>query len=263
MHETLSILSFLQKEMEFQTTKAEFNFRQANDNYDCTLFTTNSAEDPLQTVPDIECLEFTSSNNSIYSEQAVPDSCLYGSLPLSQSCETTPVRMGGAVFTQKRKITPLALSFEDESSDSSTNPDAASSCQPVKKRKKNRRSYLSSDLPVEIRNQRRTVANARERARVGRMANGYDALQKALPKYLTSSKMRKVDILNSAVYHIQNLMGILANSKHINANNNNNTDTTNLQTYWDMAYQETEGELLNFYASLPNVTVNTCSFSDQ
>lgn len=255
--------------MEFQYTKAEYNFRYANENYDYTMSSPNIYEDPLQTVPDLECFELKNkNNNNLYSEQAVPEKCFYGGQMFSQSCETTPVRMEGAVFAQKRKITPLALTFEDDSSDSPTTPDSVTSCQPVKRRKKNRRSYLSSDLPEEIRNQRRTVANARERARVGRMANGYDALQKALPNYLTTSKMRKVDILNSAVCHIQNLMRLLAESKQTSADDCD-TDTANFRNYWDRRHEEIEKDLLQYeictdlYAPFPHLSVESCSFLEQ
>ena len=220
----------------------------------------------MQTVPDLESLELPNNNYNIYNEQAVPDKCFYSTLPpASQSCETTPIRMEQATFAQKRKITPLALNFDDYSSDSSSNPDPAPSCQSAKKRKKNRRSYLSNDLPEEIRNQRRTVANARERARVGRMATGYDALQKALPKYLTTSKMRKVDILNSAVCHIKNLMRLLADGKNANIENDDR-DMSNSQTYWDTSYQAVENDILqyetniDFYAQIPNLSIDSCTF---
>ena len=257
--------------MEFQYTKAECSFRYTKENYEYTTSSPNIYEDPLQTVPDLDFFELRNkNNNNLYSEQAVPDKCFYGSQLLPQSCETTPIRVEGAVFAVKRKITPLALTFEDDSSDSSTTPDSATSCQPAKRRKKNRRSYLSSDLPEEIRNQRRTVANARERARVGRMANGYDVLQKALPKYLTTSKMRKVDILNSAVCHIQNLMRLLEESKQTSAADDNDTDTAKFQNYWDRRHEEIERDLLQTYernidihAPFPHLSVESCSFLEQ
>ena len=253
--------------MEFKSTNLECNYRYEHRQFDPTSFSSQIPEDALQTVPDLECLDMTNNNNHYYAEQAVPDACFY-SLQLSPSCETTPVRMDGAVFAKKRKITPLALNFDDDSSDSSANPESVTSCKPMKRKKKNRRSYLSSDLPEEIRNQRRTVANARERARVGRMANGYDALQKALPKYLTGDKMRKVDILNSAVCHIQNLMRLLAESnRHVISNTN--ADVAPFQNFWDSNHEEIQRDIMqyksnmNFFASIPNLSVESCSFLEE
>ena len=247
--------------MEFQKTKAELGYyRCEHENYECTSLSPQIYEDPLQTVPDAECFDMAHSSHHFYGEQAVPDPCFY-QMQLSPQCETTPVKLEGTLFTNKRKVTPLALNFEDESSDSSVRSDPVSPCKSTQRRKKNRRSYLSNDLPVEVRNQRRTVANARERARVGRMANGYEALQKALPKYLTGNKMRKVDILNSAVCHIQTLMRLLSEtSSSISVN------TTQLQQglgFWDMPTQvsqcDTTPSGFDYYATIPNLAVDGCS----
>ena len=228
------------------------------ENYDCNSFSPRLYDDPLQTVPDLEAFAMQAeTQNFLRGGQRVPGSTMQQRRQMHIDDETTPVRIDG-LFSKPCRITPRALKFGDEGGEQSNNDDTTTIQQqqqqheaPRKAKKKTkRRSYLSNDLPEEIRNQRRTVANARERARVGRMANGYDALETALPKYLTKPKMRKVDILNSAVCHIQNLMRMLADSR-FDCNENRPVGILSTQNYRD------------FHADFTDMTqfnVNNCSF---
>eukprot|EP00794_Sanderia_malayensis_P012293 gene12293-13559_t len=203
--------------------------------YESSTFSLRTYDDRnhLQTVPDLDSLADAIQQQYSFQAQEVPD---YNNMQLPEQHalsdqELTPVDFDKEFYEKLNKITPKALNFDepdslmlggktmDESYFLSSQECHKESGLSKKRRKTKRKSYLSNDLPVEVRNQRRTVANARERARVGRMANGYDALQKSLPKYLTQPKMRKVDILNSALCHIQNLMNMLA-SKGLDCNKN-------------------------------------------
>lgn len=256
--------------MEFQSRESDFCFRYEQDSVESAMLSPEIYDDHLQTVPDLEYFDTGNPDHKCYAEQAVPEQCLYG-LQLSPECETTPVRMEGAVFLKNRKITPFAITFNDDSSDSSSvRSDSVSRSKPTKRRSKNRRSYLSNDLPVEIRNRRRTVANARERARVGRMANGYAALQKALPTYLTGNKMRKVDILNSAVCYIQNLMQLLSEAAG-KTNGYTSDDNGELRNrFRETVHQNIQNDIteinkntLDCYITIPNIYVDSCSFLEQ
>lgn len=236
------------------------------ENYDGNSFSPCLYDDPLQTVPDLEAFAMQAETQTFFRGQRVPDSRLQRR-QVQTDDETTPVRIDG-LLSKTCRITPRCLNFEDGCSDVTSlrqyvggehneNNDATLQQRrqqhdaPGKAKKKSkRRSYLSIDLPEEIRNQRRTVANARERARVGRMANGYGALETALPKYLTKPKMRKVDILNSAVCHIQNLMRMLADSRY-DCNENRPVGMLPTQNYTD------------FHADFTDMTqynVDNCSF---
>ena len=88
------------------------------------------------------------------------------------------------------------------------------------KTKKKRRRYVAKSLPENLRTERRTIANARERARVQRMADAFDVLKGVLPKDLRKSKMKKIDILNAAIFHIDKLAMILSAGHEFQNNHN-------------------------------------------
>ncbi len=192
----------------------DMHFSSTSDGFDGGLLSPTLFDDRLQTVPDLDHF-MTIQSQCTYQAQEVPDY----PVQFSFNEETTPVKLE-QLYQKSSKITPLMLNFEEpREMNVKAQQGTCRKSESVKRKKSKRRSYLSSDLPAEIRNKRRNVANARERARVERMANGYTALQNSLPKYLTQPKMRKVDILNSALCHIQNLMNMLsANSLDINQN---------------------------------------------
>ena len=250
--------------MESISLKARRNCAFEFENYEFSALSTVAErfyEDPLQTVPDLETLEMKAATGAAFTEQEVPDEALY----LQMHSEATPVRMD-TLYAKPHKITPMALKFDNDVSVSKPIcPRQNTTIKPAKRKKSNRRSYLSSDLPAEIRNQRRTVANARERARVGRMSNGYDALLKSLPKYLTASKMRKVDILNSAVCHIQNLMRLLADYRY-DLNEEEHSRMFSNPGFADSKDQNVINQFaqnsiqLDYYSDIQNLSIQNCSF---
>lgn len=231
--------------------------------YENRAFSSPVYEDRLQTVPDIEA--FSTNVQGTYFYPAAQE------VPKQNSCllfndEATPVKLD-QMYEKTNKITPFTLNFDIEP----TLPECKQR-RMAKKKKTKRRSYLSTDLPEEIRNQRRTIANARERARVGRMASGYDALQKSLPKYLSKPKMRKVDVLNSALSHIHNLMNMLS-AQDFDLNQNRltasmgkaNTNTPQYYSTFDASRQHSilENDFsANFLSQISNCAVDECLFLD-
>ena len=78
-----------------------------------------------------------------------------------------------------------------------------------RERHETKNQALSKDGLTKEQSRKRHVFNARERVRVKRIGQAFENLRRNLPAHMQMTKMRKIDILHAAIYHMQYLYYVL------------------------------------------------------